>query len=369
MNIFPFQAVYPDLDFIASPDSFFGTVKENYVEYKENDFFKKTDREAIYIYQIKSKWRNYLGLVACADIEDYLEGHILKHENTLAPKEQQQMQLLLNRKAMVKPILLTYPDVAYINELLQGYIEKHPPFLKTHFEGEQSEHLFWQLDNESSIQKLQEVFREHIGKSYIADGHHRSSTVALMYQRWKNRGGANPFNRMLCAFFPASQLSIFDYNRIIEGLQEISPTRFMAELSQLCDVEVLAAATKPDAPHQMVLCLDHEWYKLRWKPSVLRKYEHIDPLLDVSLLNEEILKGILQIEDVRTDPRVKYVEGPRGMEVLKNKTFKNEKRMAFLLYPVALGDLMRVADDGKVMPPKSTWFEPRVKNGLLVLEV
>jgi len=370
MKIYPFQAVVPELDYIASPDTFFATVKENYVEYKQNGFFKRLEEEAIYIYQIKTRWRSHLGLIACTDIEEYINGKVLKHENTIASKEQQQMQLLLQRKAMVKPILLTYPDVAGVNKMLEEYAAKHLPLFSTYFEVEQSEHNFWPVNDEADIKKLLQLFETDIPFSYIADGHHRTSTVALMYQRWKSQDRKNPFDRILCAFFPASQLTIFDYNRIIEGLQELSPTRFMAQLSHICEIQLLEEPSKPSQAHEMTLCLGQEWYLVKWKADILRKYENENPLLDVSLLNEEILKNILHIEDVRTDPRVKYIEGPKGMEALKTKTFKNENRMAFLLFPVELKDLMHVAErDKEVMPPKSTWFEPRVKNGLLVLEV
>ena len=186
------------------------------------------------------------------------------------------------------------------------------------------------------IQQLQQLFNEQLPISYIADGHHRSSTVALMYEKWKNKRAYNPFKHLLCAFFPATQLSILDYNRIVKGLQDFSPTRFMAEISKVCDIEYLAKPTKPQHQYEIVLCLDKDWYLLKWKKSTLDKYKNVNTLLDVSILNEEILIGILGIKNVRVDSRVKYIEGSVNWEELKIKSYKTENRMSFLLYPVAL---------------------------------
>ena len=368
MQIRPFQAVFPNLEYIASADSFFNTVKQDYSTYRRNNFFQKAAQEALYVYQIQSPHRDYWGMIACADILDYLNGHILKHESTIAEKEQQQMQLLFNRQAMVKPVLLTYPDIPDINSLLQKSISETEIFFSVNFQFEQSTHRLWQITDGQVIQKLQNLFKTRVPVCYIADGHHRSSSSARIYKQRKNLTQNNPFSSLLCAFFPASQLAIYDYNRVVEGLNHISIAAFMARLSRVFELEVLAQPSKPRKKHELVMLLEEEWFRLVWKKSVLSQLEQEEDILDVSLLNEIVLKGILNIGDVRTDSRVKYVEGPRGMQQLKEKAIKNDKRVAFLLYPVCLNDLMRIASAGKVLPPKSTWFEPRVKNGLLVYE-
>ena len=368
MRIKPFQAVYPNFDYITSADSFFDTVKVQYPEYKKSGFFNKTAQEAIYIYQIKTDKRVYTGLVACSDIQDFNEGNIKKHENTLSQKEQQQMHLMLSRNATVKPVLLTYPNVDKIKNLIHQTIKKNKPFYTTIMELKQQQHTFWEVSDGALIQKFQKLFEKHVPRAYIADGHHRTSTTALMSERMKNNSDGKNYDLLLSAFFAVDELEIYDYNRVVDGLNECSMTTFMAKISQVFNVEILAEARKPNKKYEVVMFLNREWFVLTWKQEVLDEYEKESVLLDASLLNEKVMKGILGIEDVRTDTRIKYIEGPKGLEALKERSIRNDSRVAFALYPVELTDLLQIADEGKTMPPKSTWFEPRMKNGLVVHE-
>lgn len=368
MRIKPFRAVYPNLSFITSPDEFFGTVKERYPEYKESGFFNKAAQEAIYIYQIKAPKRVYRGLVACTDVRDYLEGKIKKHENTLAAKEQQQMHLMLQRKAIVKPILLTYPDIPKLNKFISKTIQKRTPFYEVVFEKEKQTHTFWELRDGEQIALVQDFFKNKIAETYIADGHHRSSTTALMHKRLGDSPNEPDYDQILCAFFPAKELDVHDYNRVVDGLTDMSLTTFMAKISQIFDIEILKKERKPKHKHEIIMYVNREWFALQWKSHILEAHQDDPVILDVSLLNEKVLKEILNIEDVRTDLRVKYVEGPKGLDDIRNKTNKSETKIGFVLYPVQLKDLMQIADLEQVMPPKSTWFEPRIKNGLIVRE-
>ena len=367
MTIRPFQAVYPNKDFIASNDSFFATVKEEYPAYKKAGFFQKTSKEAIYIYKIQTPDRNYTGLMACSDIKDYINGKIKKHELTLAEKEQKQVYLMMHRKAIVKPILLVYPRMKKIDELIKTFMSNHKPFYSLHFEEENQEHVFWEVSDGDSIEAIQKLFDKKIRETYIADGHHRCSASALLYHRAKKK--KNPYENILSAFFPTDELEVHDYNRIVEGLSEMSLTTFMAKISQLFDIEILEEPTRPSRKHEIVMFLNKEWFLLKWKDHVLKKYKKEKILLDTSLLDREILKIIMGIKDVKTDTRIKYIEGPRGLEELKNKTLKTENRVAFCLYPAQMSDLLTTSDIGGVMPPKSTWFEPRMKNGIIVQEI
>ena len=368
MRIKPFQAVYPNFDFITSADSFFGTVKVQYPEYKKSGFFNKAAQESIYIYQIKSTRRTYTGLVACADIRDYLDHKIKKHENTLAQKEQQQMHLMLSRSASVKPVLLTYPKVTPIRNLIDQCIKKSKPFYSTLLETEQLLHTLWEVSDGEMIERFQKLFKKHVPETYIADGHHRTSTTALMSERMKDKMDGKNYDLLLSAFFDAGELEIHDYNRIVEGLNECSMTTFMAKISQVFDIEILEEARKPNQKNEIVMFLNREWFLLKWKKSVLEEYQNDSVILDATLLDEKVMKEILGIEDVRTDTRIRYIEGPKGLEGLRERTIRNENRVAFALFPVRLEDLMQVANEGKTMPPKSTWFEPRIKNGLVVQE-
>jgi uncharacterized protein (DUF1015 family) len=367
MLIKPFRAVYPNLDFVASADSFVDAVKEQYQEYCNKGFFQKAPQEALYVYQIRTSRRNFTGLIACANIKDFFEGKIKKHENTIAEGEQTQMQLLISRGAAVKPVLQAYRDVPEINQLFDEIIATQEVFFKMFFEKSKEEHLFWQVSDGATIQKIQELFSEKIPFTYIADGHHRTTTTALLYERMREKKKSKAFDYLLTVYFPSSQLEIFAFNRLIEGLGELSMTAFMAKISQVCDIEQLQQPTKPSKKHQMIMYLNREWYRLTWKESVVSTFDTKSVLLDVSLLNEKILKDIFGIVNVRSDERVLYIEGPKGWEGLRSKMARQDS-VAFYLYPVKLEDLMHIADEGKTLPPKSTWFEPRIKNGLVIYE-
>lgn len=367
MTIKPLQAVYPNLDYITSADSFFDRVKFDFPEQVKNGFFHKTTQEGMYVYQIRNNRRSYTGLIACASIRDFFEGRIKKHENTIANGEQQQMELMISRSATVKPVLQTYRAVPEINDFLHELIEGKDPFLKIYFEEDKNEHLLWEITDRKAIKHLRNLFADRVPCTYIADGHHRTTTTALLYERMKEKKLAGAYDLLLSVYFPSSELEIHEFNRVIEGLNDLSLTHFMARISLVCDIEVLQQPIKPARKHEMVMYLNREWYKLTWKRQFWKEENDNNVVLDVSLLNEKILKNILGIANLRSDERVKYVEGPKGWEGIR-KNISRPDSVAFYLYPVQLEDLMHIADAGQTLPPKSTWFEPRIKNGLIVHE-
>jgi len=191
----------------------------------------------------------------------------------------------------------------------------------------------------------------------------------LLYSRIKKKKKANPYGDLLTAFFPVDQLEIYDYNRIVDASGDITMTQFMAKLSKVFEIDMLEKPMKPKRKHEIVMFLNKEWFLLKWRPEVLKQYKKQKIVLDASLLDEKILKNILGIIDVKTDTRIKYVSGTEGIETIRVKTLKSDSRVAFCLYPAQMSDLLTTADLGGVMPPKSTWFEPRMKNGLIVQEL
>lgn len=368
MRIKPFQAVYPDLDYITSADSFFDSAREEYAEYFNSGFFTKTAGEALFIYRIKGTSRQYTGLAACADIRDYLEGRIKQHEHTLPAKEQQQMQLMLRRRAAIKPILLAYNRVEAISEWIEAYIAHRDIFLEVNFEGPKECHQLWEVRDGKAIRELQDLFEQHVPCTYIADGHHRTSTTSLLYRKSKAGKHRGDYHLLLCALFPSSDIDILDFNRVVYGLNGLSYSAFMAHISQYFDIGFLDTPRKPVRKHELTMLANREWYSLRWKEQALAEYQNEVAVLDARLLDEKILWNILGIEEVRDNQRILYVEGPRGLEGIQQAVSTGEEAVAFCLYPVRLEELMKVADSGKVMPPKSTWIEPRMKNGLIVQE-
>lgn len=366
MRLTPFQAIYPNLDYITSPDSFFDNVKEEYNDYYASGFFNKTAQDGFFIYQITTPVRSYTGLLACVDIRDFIDGRIKKHEETLSDKEQKQIQLILRRKAAVKPVLLTYPRQKVIYQFLQEYTQQHPPFFEVTFEKELGLHRFWEIKDGENIQQIQALFHQQVPCTYIADGHHRTSSVAVLFERLQALPTALDYSQLFCALFPSSDVEILDYNRVVDGLSEVSLTTFMAKLSQVCEIEILDHPEKPRQKHEITIFVNREWFKIKWNKEVLQEFQHLPTILDTMLLNKKILQKILGLEDARSDLRVEYVENPRGLDGLRQETLQKETNIGFCLYPVRLEELIALADAGHTLPPKSTWFEPRMKNGLMV---
>lgn len=366
MNIRPFQAVFPNFDFIASPDSFCDDAKYSFREFQANGFFEQSPRPALYIYQIETDQRKHTGLVALNAVEDFFAGKIKKHEKTLSEREQQQMQLFLRWNAILKPVLLTYPPVPDINRWLENYASFNKPLYTTRFAKDHQTHRVWTVADEKDIQYLMDHFASQVECTYIADGHHRTTTVALLHERLKDKNSEFDFDNLFCAFFAADQLDILDYNRVVEGLKDISPTQFIVKLSKIFDLDVLTEPGKPREKHEIAMYILKEWYTLRLKKDILHRYPDDRVLLDATLLNECVLRDIIGIQDVRTDTRISYVEGAKGVEGVRKATNESDDRIGFLLYPVSFEDMMRMADAGESLPPKSTYFEPRIKSGMLV---
>lgn len=369
MHISPFQALYPNLEYITSTDSFFDSVKKEYPEYVESGFYNKSSREALFVHQIRTADRQYTGIIACSDMEDYLRGSIKKHEHTLPYKEQKQLQLLLKRRAVIKPVLLTYPEAPSISQWTRQFIKDREPFLEVRFDSDAEIHLLWEVRDGRHIQEIQALFAEKVPVTYIADGHHRTTSLAILYQRTRKPSLKERYGHLLCAFFPSSDLDIHDFNRVVEGLNQLSLTRVMAEIAQLFDIEMLDEPLRPRRKHEILLFINHEWYRLHWKTQVLEQYRKDPVVLDSHLLNELVLRNILGIEDVRSDQRVHYVAGPEGLEGVWETATSRESCIGFCLYPVKLEEMIALADRDEVLPPKSTWFEPRITNGLVVYEI
>jgi len=366
MRIKPFQALYPNFDFIASPDSFCANAKERYREFQKSVFFEKMPEDAMFVYEIESEGRRHLGLIAQNDVQDFFEGRIIKHENTLREKEQQQMQMFLRWHAVLKPVLLTFSPVEEINAWLQTYAAGREPMFVTRFERDGQTHRVWPVTDVADIALAQRLFEKHISRTYIADGHHRTTTVALLHERLRDKNPVFDFDNLFCAYFPSDQLDILDFNRVVELPVGMGAIPLIVRLSKVAELEILGEARKPVEKHELVFFLQGEWYSLRWKANVLQALEHQHVTLDANLLNELVLRDILGITDVRTDARISYVEGARGLDGIRRAVGDRPDRVGFLLYPVSFDDMMQMADAGETLPPKSTYFEPRMKSGMLV---
>ena len=269
MRILPFKPIYPNLDLIASSESFFGTVKSQFVEYKKSGFFKKLNKDAIFIYKLETKISVHKGVVACTDIADILAGKVLKHENTLAPKEQQMMNLTLQNHAMVKPVLLAYDRVEELDALMEKVMSEEGKFLEVVFSEVGEKHTFWKLEESEVSGEIIKLFRKKVKYSYIADGHHRVKTALLLHETDNINEMMNTrIKSVLSIYFSWHNLKIYDFNRCVEVFQSISPLQFLVELSHVCKIRKIKSGRKPRKKHQMTMLLYGEWYVLNWKKKV-----------------------------------------------------------------------------------------------------
>jgi len=368
MNIYPFQAIFPKEDLITSADSFFKSMKYQFTEYQKSGFFDKSPQEALYLYQITQNGTKNLGLVAATDIEDFISNKVLKHEKTLAAKEQNMMQLILRRNALIKPVLLAYKSNKIVIETLKNTIVRKKPILRIKFENDKTEHKIWKISDADTVESIKKLFKQKIPKAYIADGHHRSSTSVILYESTNIKNAKNKFGKLLTIYFPIHDLEIWDYNRVVEVFNTVDLPVFLAKLSKYCKIKTLKKGRKPKTKFVMTMYIKNYWFSLTWKKKVLKKYAQQKILLDSELFNTYIMAEILGVQDVRESKKITYFSGKEGLDELEEEVHKHEDKVAFFIYPVLADELIQIADQKKTLPPKSTWFEPRIKNGIIAKE-
>lgn len=367
-KISPFKAALPDLSDIISFDEFFGSAKRKFPLYLSDGIYGKSKQDSLYIYRVKRSHRSHTGILACTNVQDYINGEIKKHENTLAAKEAKMLRLFDERQALIKPILLTYNNVLEIDALINRITISNPSSFSIFFQEE--EHVFWEISEPLLIEKLQTLFAQHVEESYICDGHHRAKTSEILYRKNvvanPQATSANRFNYMLVAYFPASEIEIHNYNRVVTELNDMSDADFLEKMKRVYHLTPVDKGYIPMAQYEMGMYLDKQWYKVQLKEAFLpTPNTPTSETLDVHILNKEVLEGMLSIEDVRTEPDIKYIEGPKGAFSLERRVREGKARVAFNLYPVALEDLIQISDEQDTLPPKSTWIEPRMRNGFI----
>lgn len=361
MRINPFQALLPVLDEAVVDESLFNLFKASFAQLRQSGHFRTLERRGVFIYEIERQPRVFRGLVACVAIDDYLEGNIKKHEMTLLQKEQLQVQLFEDQDAIIKPVLVTYPPDLGIQAWFEGSATGAEPVLEITISPEMEKHRLFFIHDGPKIRELQMLFLNRPRDVYIADGHHRFAAASRMFLESPEK----PFHQVMCAFFDAADLDIHSYNRVISGLNGLSSQDFLHRISQYCKVMPVTTPNPPRARHSMLLMLGNEYYDLYWRDELLAAYGDNPLLLDVQLLNENILTGVLGIGDVRKDPRIIYVEGPAGTGALQKSVREIGEGAAFMLHPIGFEQLTTLSDSGSMLPPKSTWFEPRMKTGLI----
>ena len=364
--------IKPEIDFTPIADEHsqeaYDKAVENFKKWKERGWLQQDPEEHYYIYAQTMDGRTQYGLVACCHFEDYVSGKIKKHELTRTEKEQDRMIHVRNQNANIEPVFFAYPAIAEMDKIVKDIVTSKQP--EYDFVAEDGfGHTFWVIDNAETNKRITEIFAK-IPALYVADGHHRTAAAALVGQEKKqqnpNHTGKEEYNYFLAVIFPDEQLKIIDYNRVVKDLNGLSSAELLKKLEEAFVVEKKGAEIyTPNKLHNFSMYLDGTWYSLTAKAGT---YNDADPIgvLDVTILSNLVLDKILDIKDLRTSKRIDFVGGIRGLGELKRRVDSGEMKVAFALYPVSMKQLIDIADTGNIMPPKTTWFEPKLRSGLVI---
>ena len=367
-----YHIIKPEIDFPVGTDEHdpkvYEKAAENFKTFQDKGWLVQDDKEQYYIYAQTMDGKTQYGLVVCAYVEDYMTGKIKKHELTRRDKEEDRMKHVRVNNANIEPVFFAYPENGEIDALVAQYTAGQPEYEFTAaLDG--SRHTFWVINDEADIRRISELFAA-MPAMYIADGHHRSAAAALVgaekAQQNPNHRGDEEYNYFMAVCFPANQLTIIDYNRVVKDLNGLSDEAFLDRLSKHFTVEKKGPEIfKPTRLHEFSLYLSGNWYSLTAKPGT---YDDNDPIgvLDVTISSNLILDEILGIKDLRSDKRIDFVGGIRGLGELKKRVDSGEMKVALALYPVSMKQLTDIADTGNIMPPKTTWFEPKLRSGLVI---
>lgn len=364
--------IKPEIDFHPIIDEHsqpaYDKAVENFKKWQERGWLVQDPAEYYYVYAQTMDGRTQYGLVVGANVEDYLTGKIKKHELTRKDKEEDRMIHVRIQNANIEPVFFAYPDNAEINAIVEGIVKGKPA--EYDFVAEDGfGHHFWVIDDKKTIDRITEIFAG-IPAFYVADGHHRTAAAALVGEEKRkqnpNHTGKEEYNYFMAVVFPESHLKIIDYNRVVKDLNGMTPEQFLEALKKDFDVvEKGSEIYKPDHLHNFSMYLGGKWYSLQAKPGT---YNDADPIgvLDVTVLSNLVFDKLLDIKDLRTSKRIDFVGGIRGLGELKKRVDSGEMVAAFALYPVSMKQLIDIADTGNIMPPKTTWFEPKLRSGLAI---
>ena len=367
-----YHIIKPEIDFEPNTSEYDSRVYEkaveNFKKFQDNGWLRQDDKELYYIYAQTMNGKTQYGLVVGAYVDDDMTGIIKKHELTRRDKEEDRMRHVRINNANIEPVFFAYPDNEVMDKLIMRYASTQPEYdFIAPIDG--FRHQLWIIDNSDDIETITTEFAK-MPSLYIADGHHRSAAAALVgaekAKQNPNHTGEEEYNYFMAVCFQASQLTILDYNRVVTDLNGMTKSEFLSALGRNFVVEDKGTEVyKPVKLHEFSLYMEEHWYRLEAKEGT---YNEADPIgvLDVDISSRLILDELLGIKDLRSDKRIDFVGGLRGLEELKRRVDSGEMKMALALYPVSMQQIMDIADSGKIMPPKATWFEPKLRSGLII---
>lgn len=367
--------IKPEIDFKPIIDEHsqeaYDKAVENYKKWKTNGWLVQDTEDKYYIYAQTMDGRTQYGLVAACHFEDYMEGKIKKHELTRPDKEEDRMIHVRNQNANIEPVFFAYPAVKEMDQIVESIVKNNKP-VYDYVADDGFGHHFWVIDDASVNKRITEIFAA-VPALYVADGHHRTAAAARVGQEKKNANpnhtGNEEYNYFLAVIFPDNQLKIIDYNRVVKDLNGLTAQQLIEKLQAGFEVKEMGAGIyTPNALHNFSMYLEGKWYSLTAKTGT---YNDNDPIgvLDVTILSNLVLEPILDIKDLRTSKRIDFVGGIRGLGELQKRVDSGEMKVAFALYPVSMKQLIDIADTGNIMPPKTTWFEPKLRSGLVIHEL
>ena len=358
-----FDPILPDHD-----ERVYARAVENFKLWQKNSWLVQDSKPCYYVYAQTMGERTQYGIVLCAHTDDYASGIIKKHELTRKDKEEDRMIHVRIQNANIEPVFFAYKDNEELNAIMAATVAGEPEnsFIDENGFG----HKFWVIDDDRTIERITELFTTTVDAFYVADGHHRTAAAALVGAQKKaenpNHTGKEEYNYFMAVCFPESQLKILDYNRVLRDLNGLAVTQVIGKLGD--DFDIMCKGTEiytPTQLHEFSMYLDGKWYCLNARPG---RYDNNDPIgvLDVTILSRLVLDKIFGIKDLRTDKRIDFVGGIRGLGELARRVDSGEMKVAFALYPVSMKQLIDIADSGSIMPPKTTWFEPKLRSGLAI---
>lgn len=348
-------------------------VVENFQMFKDKKWLVQDNEPKLYIYAQTMDGRTQYGIVGCTHIEDYFNNKIKKHELTRKDKEDDRMIHVNITNANVEPVFFTYPAHKEIDQIVGNIVNNEKPIYDFVAKEDGFGHHFWVINDQKTVKRIEEIFENEIPNLYVADGHHRTAAAARVGLERKannpNHTGEEEYNYFMAVIFPDNQLKIIDYNRVVKDLNNLTEDEFKAKLEKVFDLELMGKEIyAPKQLHEFSMYLSGNWYKLTAKQGT---FDDNDPIgvLDVTILSNLVLDQILDIKDLRTSKRIDFIGGIRGLGELSRRVDSGEMKVAFALYAVSMQQLIDIADTGNIMPPKTTWFEPKLRSGLVIHEL
>ncbi|MBT7896394.1 MAG: DUF1015 domain-containing protein [Flavobacteriales bacterium] len=367
-----YHVIKPEIDFPDNIDYYSAKIyqkgKDNFDKLVENGMMKQDKSNNYYVYQLIMNGHKQTGIVGCCAIDDYFNNTIKKHELTRKDKEEDRKNHIRYSKLNYEPVFFAYPKVNDIDSIVDKIKNKESTY--NFITEDNIQHTLWTINDNKIKILIQKLFSDKVPNIYVADGHHRTAAGALVGKELRDKAGGNAtdgkhYNYFMAVLFPDNQLNIIDYNRVVRDLNGLEPSSLIERLSQKFNITRIEKSYKPKELHHIGMYLDKKWYKLVIKDGLFDAQDPVD-VLDVTILSKQILEPILDIKDLRSNTRIDFVGGIRGVNELEKRVDSGEMKIAFTLYPVSMQQIMNISNNNMIMPPKVTWFEPKLRSGLTV---